>query len=68
MEVDGPDYALESATHGQLRARESGKIAAFIANLWPNAPVSELIGKLSHDNAPLDVTRISIRRIIPRAV
>ena len=52
MEVDGPDFALESATHAQPRAKASGKITALIANLLPNAPVSELIGKSSHVNAP----------------
>ena len=52
MGVDGPVFALESATHAQSRARESRKIAALIANFQPNTPVSELIGKSSHDNAP----------------
>ena len=46
------NFALESATHAQPRARELCKIAALIANLPPNAPVSELIGKSSHVNAP----------------
>ena len=54
MEVDSPDFALESATHAQLQARELGKISAFIAYLLPNSPVSELIGKSSHVNAPLE--------------
>ena len=43
MEVDGPDFFFESDIHAQLRARELGKIAALIANLRPNAPVSDLI-------------------------
>ena len=53
MEVNNPDLvAFESATRAQLRARELGKIGALIPNLLPNAPVSELIGKSSHVNAP----------------
>ena len=40
MEVNGPDLdAFESATHTQIRAWGLGKIAAFIPNLLPNAPV-----------------------------
>ena len=38
MEVNDPDFALESATHAQPRARELCKTAALIANLLPNAP------------------------------
>ena len=52
MEVNDPDFALESATHAQPQARELCKIAALNANFLPNAPVSELIGKSSHVNAP----------------
>ena len=48
MEVDDPD----SATRAQLRARELGKIEAFIPNLRPNAPVPKSMGILSHDSAP----------------
>ena len=45
MEVNDPDLdASESATRAQLRARELGKIGAFIPNLRPNAPVPEAIG------------------------
>ena len=36
----------------QLRARELGKIKAFIPNLRPNAPVPKSMGISSHDNAP----------------
>ena len=35
MKVNGPDFALQSATHAQPRARELGKITALIANLLP---------------------------------
>ena len=53
MEVNDPDLdAFESATCAQLRARELGKIEAFIPNLRPNAPVPEAMGKSSHENAP----------------
>ena len=52
MEVNDPDFALESATDAQPRAKELCKIASLIANLLPNAPVSELMGKSSHVNAP----------------
>ena len=52
MEVNDPDFALESATHAQPQARELCKIAALNANFLPNAPVSELIGKSSHVKAP----------------
>ena len=53
MEVDDSDLdAFESATRAQLRARELGKIEAFIPNLLPNAPVPEAMGKSSHENAP----------------
>ena len=53
VEVDGPDlHAFESDTQAQLRARELGKIAAFIPNPQPNAPVPESMGKSSHENAP----------------
>ena len=52
MEVDGPEFSFESDIHAQLRARELGKITALIANLRPNAPVSDLIGKSNHNNAP----------------
>ena len=53
MEVNDPDLdAFESATRAQLRARELGKIEAFIPNLRPNAPVPESMGISSHDNAP----------------
>ena len=68
MEVNDPAFALESATHAHPRAREFCKIAALIANLLPNAPVSELIGKSSHVNAPLESQYGSGRCIIPRAV
>ena len=52
MEVNDPDFASESATHAQPLAREFCKITSSIANLLPNAPVSELIGKSIHVNAP----------------
>ena len=40
MEVDDPGLdAFESATPAQLRARELGKIQAFLPNLRPNALV-----------------------------
>ena len=59
MEVNDPDLdAFESASRAQLRARESGKIEAFIPNLQPNAPVPdsdpESMGISSHDTAPLE--------------
>ena len=45
MMVDDPGFdAFESATHAQLRARELGKIEAFIPNLWSNALVPESMG------------------------
>ena len=53
MEVNDPDLdAFESATCAQLRARELGKIEAFIPNLQPNAPVPESMGKSTLKNAP----------------
>ena len=55
MEVNNPDLdALESATNAQLGARELGEVEALIQvpNLWPNAPVPELMGKSRHKNAP----------------
>ena len=53
MKVDDPDLAaFESATRAQLRARELGKVATFIPNLRPNAPVPKSMGKSSHYNAP----------------
>ena len=53
MEVNNLDLdAFESATHALLQARESGKIEAWIPNLWPNAPVPVSMGKSSHENAP----------------
>ena len=68
MKVDDPDLAaFESATRAQLRARELGKVATFIPNLRPNAPVPKSMGKSSHDNAPRD-SRISTRHIISHAV
>ena len=53
MEANDPNLdAFESATRAQLRARELGKIEAFIPNLRPDAPVPESMGKSSHKNAP----------------
>ena len=55
MEVNDPDLdAFESTTCALLRARELGKIKAFIPNLQPKAPVPESMGKSSHINAPLE--------------
>ena len=49
IEVNDPGLdAFESATSAKLRAREIGKIEAFIPNLLPNAFVPELMGILSH--------------------
>ena len=39
MEVNDPDFALESANHAQPQAREFCKITALNANFLPNAPV-----------------------------
>ena len=53
MEVYDPDLdAFESATLAQLLARELSKTEAFIPNLRQNAPVSQSMGKSSHENAP----------------
>ena len=52
MEVNDPDFALESATHAQPQARELCKITALNANFLPNTPVPESMGILSHVNAP----------------
>ena len=58
MKVDDPDSdAFESATYAQLRARELGKIEAFIPNLRPNDPVPESMGISSNDNASRESQR-----------
>ena len=55
MEIDDPDLdAFESATRTQFRARELGKIKAFIPNLGPNAPVPELMEISSQNNSTLE--------------